>query len=175
MMSIWLPWHQMHETDVYPILTMNDIIPLARTRPEFLGRFDEVFFIDAPVREVKDEIWKIHLKRAGLIEHPDEYVDMWGSGDIPDDKDWVGRDIWKVCNQAALRGVPVGKIRIGTMSGQAKEALQEMREFADGRWMSAEYPDYYDKNQNEARITSAVKGKRDVRRKKRRKPAEAEA
>lgn len=143
MMSLWLPWHQMHRTDVYPILTMNDIIPLARKRPEFLARFDEVFFIDAPERAQKDAIWKIHMLRVGLIEDPEEYDDIYKAGDIPDDRDWVGRDIQKVCNQSVLRGVPVGTIKVGTMSGQAKESLDAMREFAKGRWMSAEFPGYY--------------------------------
>lgn len=175
MMSIWLPWHQMHRSDVYPILTMNDIIPLAKSRPEFLARFDEVFFIDAPAREQKDAIWKLHMMRTRLIDHVDEYDDMANNlGGIPDDEGWVGRDIWKVCNQSALRGIPLDQIRIGTMSNQAKESLAEMREFAHGRWMSSEYEDYYDKDKHLQKITEVTgPKKRDIARpkKKRRQPA----
>jgi SpoVK/Ycf46/Vps4 family AAA+-type ATPase len=50
--------------DVFVTATANDI---DRLPAEFLrkGRFDEIFFVDVPVRDVRSEIFRIHLDARG--------------------------------------------------------------------------------------------------------------
>lgn len=168
MLGQWLTWHQEHETDVYVILTMNNIMAIAKTMPELLARFDEVFFLDYPAKLQRQEIWKIHLQKYGHIEHADEF----DPGKLPDDENWTGRDIEKCCRQAAQRRKPLESIKIGTLSSQVRESIAELREFATGRWMSVEYDDYYDKDQHQKRAANVAMSNghaRDTVRKKRRR------
>jgi SpoVK/Ycf46/Vps4 family AAA+-type ATPase len=57
-----LTWLQEHEAPVFVVATANDIEALP---PELLrkGRFDEIFFVDLPSRDVRSEIFTIHLKK----------------------------------------------------------------------------------------------------------------
>ncbi len=60
----FLSWLQDRRGDVFVVATANDV---TRLPAEFLrkGRFDEVFFVDLPDEEVREEIFRIHLaKRA---------------------------------------------------------------------------------------------------------------
>lgn len=140
MLGQWLTWHQEHETDVFVILTMNNIVSIARRMPELLARFDEVFFLDFPDPVQKKEIWKLHLQAFGHIDSPEEFDDV----QLPPDENWTGRDIWKCCRQAAQRGISLHEVRVGTLAQQVSETIGELRNFAHNRWMSAELPDYYD-------------------------------
>jgi SpoVK/Ycf46/Vps4 family AAA+-type ATPase len=56
---------QEHTEPVFLVATANDIDALP---PELLrkGRFDEIFFVDLPVAEVRREILSIHLRKRGL-------------------------------------------------------------------------------------------------------------
>ena len=49
---------------MFVIATANDI---KRLPPELLrkGRFDEIFFVDLPDAEVREQIFAVHLKRRG--------------------------------------------------------------------------------------------------------------
>lgn len=60
----FLTWLQERKGDVFVTATANDI---DRLPPEFLrkGRFDEIFFVDLPVRDVRSEIFRIHIERRG--------------------------------------------------------------------------------------------------------------
>ncbi len=57
-----LTWMQDHTAPVFIVATANDIEALP---PELLrkGRFDEIFFVDLPSREVRKTIFEIHLKK----------------------------------------------------------------------------------------------------------------
>lgn len=59
-----LTWMQEHRAPVFLVATANDIEALP---PELLrkGRFDEIFFVDLPGREVRREIFAIHLEKRG--------------------------------------------------------------------------------------------------------------
>jgi len=59
-----LTWMQEKKSAVFVVATANDISALP---PEFLrkGRFDEIFFVDLPNREEREEIFKIQLERYG--------------------------------------------------------------------------------------------------------------
>jgi SpoVK/Ycf46/Vps4 family AAA+-type ATPase len=58
----FLAWLQERRGDVFVVATSNDV---SRLPPEFIrkGRFDEVFFVDLPVPQVRESIFDIHLAR----------------------------------------------------------------------------------------------------------------
>lgn len=62
MFGTLLTWMQEHQEPVFLIATANDIEALP---PELLrkGRFDEIFFVDLPIRETRREIFAIHLRK----------------------------------------------------------------------------------------------------------------
>jgi SpoVK/Ycf46/Vps4 family AAA+-type ATPase len=57
-----LTWMQEHVAPVFLVATANDIEALP---PELLrkGRFDEIFFVDLPTRDIRRDIFAIHLKK----------------------------------------------------------------------------------------------------------------
>lgn len=57
-----LTWMQEHEEPVFLVATANDIesLPAELLRK---GRFDEIFFVDLPEKEVRKEIFAIHLRK----------------------------------------------------------------------------------------------------------------
>ncbi len=57
-----LTWLQEHKEPVFVIATANDIEALP---PELLrkGRFDEIFFVDLPDKETREQIFGIHIKK----------------------------------------------------------------------------------------------------------------
>jgi hypothetical protein len=58
----FLSWMQDRRGDVFVVATSNDVTSLP---PEFIrkGRFDELFFVDLPIPEVRLEIFRIHLRK----------------------------------------------------------------------------------------------------------------
>lgn len=64
MFASLLTWMQEHRSQVFLVATANDIEALP---PELLrkGRFDEILFVDLPTREVRETIFRIHLKKRG--------------------------------------------------------------------------------------------------------------
>ncbi len=63
-LATFLTWMQEKQAPAFVVATANDI---RRLPPEVLrkGRFDEIFFIDLPTLEEREEIWRIHLRRRG--------------------------------------------------------------------------------------------------------------
>ena len=64
MFAALLTWMQEHQASVFMVATANDIEALP---PELLrkGRFDEIFFVDLPGREAREQIFTIHLRKRG--------------------------------------------------------------------------------------------------------------
>jgi SpoVK/Ycf46/Vps4 family AAA+-type ATPase len=62
MFGTLLTWMQEHAAPVFLVATANDIEALP---PELLrkGRFDEIFFVDLPGKETREQIFAIHLKK----------------------------------------------------------------------------------------------------------------
>jgi AAA+ superfamily predicted ATPase len=60
----FLSWMQEKEKAVFVVATANDVSKLP---PEFLrkGRFDELFFVDLPDAQEREQIWKIVIARHG--------------------------------------------------------------------------------------------------------------
>jgi len=62
-----LTWMSEPHKDLFIIATANDISGLLEAHPELLrkGRFDEIWFSDAPSRNERKEIFEIHLRKRG--------------------------------------------------------------------------------------------------------------
>jgi len=56
----FLTWLQEKKREVFVVATAND---LGKLPPELQrkGRFDEIFFVDLPTEQARDEIWRIQL------------------------------------------------------------------------------------------------------------------
>jgi ATP-dependent 26S proteasome regulatory subunit len=66
-----LTWMSDRKSRVFMVATANDI---SRLPPELMrkGRFDEIFFVDLPTEEVREEIFRIHLaKRSQYVTNFD--------------------------------------------------------------------------------------------------------
>lgn len=60
-----LTWMAERKSRVFLVATSNDISQLP---PELMrkGRFDEIFYIDLPDAEMREAIWRIHMKKRDL-------------------------------------------------------------------------------------------------------------
>jgi SpoVK/Ycf46/Vps4 family AAA+-type ATPase len=60
-----LTWMAERRSRVFLVATANDV---TRLPPELVrkGRIDELFFVDLPEREVRSEIFAIHIRNRGL-------------------------------------------------------------------------------------------------------------
>ena len=129
--ATFLTWLNDHESDVFVVCTANDVQKLP---PEFsrAERFDGVFFVDLPGRAQKDAIWEIYLGQYALETDQKR----------PDDRDWTGAEIKSCCRLAALLDLPLSQaaqniVPVATTSG---ESVQRLRQWADGRCLSADVP-----------------------------------
>ncbi len=66
-----LTWMAENEHPVFIVATSNDVAVLP---PELVrkGRLDEIFFVDLPDAGVREEIFRIHLRKRGL--EPDDFA-----------------------------------------------------------------------------------------------------
>lgn len=64
-LGTFLTWMQERKESCFIAATANDIY---RLPPEFLrkGRFDEIFFVDLPDTQSREQLFKIHLRKRGL-------------------------------------------------------------------------------------------------------------
>ncbi|MEW6368081.1 MAG: AAA family ATPase [Acidobacteriota bacterium] len=62
-LGFFLTWMQEHQSTVFVAATANriDLIPAEVLRR---GRFDQIFFIDLPTPEEREQIFNVHLRRA---------------------------------------------------------------------------------------------------------------
>lgn len=62
-----LTWMSEPHKDLFVIATANDISGLLEAHPELLrkGRFDEIWFSDAPTRDERKAIFEIHIRKRG--------------------------------------------------------------------------------------------------------------
>jgi SpoVK/Ycf46/Vps4 family AAA+-type ATPase len=60
LLGTFLTWLQERGADVFVVATANDVFSLP---PELVrkGRFDELFFVDLPTPEERDQILRVHL------------------------------------------------------------------------------------------------------------------
>lgn len=134
MFGTFLSWLSDHESDVYVVASCNDIRKLP---PEFARaeRWDAIFFLDLPGREQKDAIWEIYLRQFEL--EPQQRR--------PEDGGWTGAEIRACCRLAALLDLPLAQAaqNVVPVAVTAAESVQQLRQWASGRCLSADDPGVY--------------------------------
>ena len=104
-MSTILTWMQERTADVFIVATANDI---GSMRPELIRRFDEVFFVDLPTDEERQDILKIHLNKR----RPTAGLDLVKVSSATDD--FTGSELEKVVKAALLEAYKDGRREVAT-------------------------------------------------------------
>lgn len=134
MFGTFLSWLNDHESEVYVVCTANDV---SRLPPEFgrSERFDGIFFLDLPGQEEKNAIWSIYLDQYALDRDQCH----------PDDSNWSGAEIKACCRLAALLDLPLAQSaqNVIPIAVTAAESVERLRNWADGRCLSAHRPGIY--------------------------------
>ena len=134
MFGTFLSWMNDHISDVFTVMTSNDISKLP---PEFARaeRMDGVFYIDIPSSAEKEKIWPIHLAKYGL----DLKIAR------PDNRDWTGAEIQSCCRLAALLDLPLKEAarNVVPVAVTAAESVERLRAWASGRCLDASRPGIY--------------------------------
>lgn len=134
MFGRFLTWLNDHTSDVFVVCTANDISKLP---PEFSrsGRFDALFFLDLPSRNEKDAIWTLY-RTLFEIDHDQKQ---------PADEQWTGAEIRACCRLSALLEMTLLEASryIVPVSVTAAESVENLRNWASGRCLSANHPGLY--------------------------------
>ena len=129
-----LTWLSDHESDVFVICTANDVskLPPEFTRAE---RLDAIFFLDLPSEQQRSAIWNLYFNMFGLDPNQKK----------PANENWSGAEIRACCRLAALLEVPVmeAATNIVPIAVTAAESIDRLRNWANGRCLSAELPGIY--------------------------------
>lgn len=130
----FLTWMNDHTSDVFVICTSNDISKLP---PEFFRaeRFDAVFMVDIPDPSVRAQIWELYLEKFGITPNQPR----------PSDIDWTGAEIRSCCRLSALLDLPLAEAakNVVPVAVTAADSVKKLREFANGRYLSADYQGIY--------------------------------
>lgn len=131
-----LTWLAEHESDVFFVGTANDI---RRLPPEFTRaeRLDAVFFVDLPTPDQRQAIWSLYRRQ----------YDVAASQRTPADDGWTGAEIKSCCRLAALLDMPLldAARNVVPVATTAAEAVDQLRDWASGRCLSADQPGIYQK------------------------------
>jgi SpoVK/Ycf46/Vps4 family AAA+-type ATPase len=98
-----LTWMQEKTVPCFVVATANDISGLP---PELLrkGRFDEIFFLDLPTLEERQEIFKVHLQKRGRLPEDFEISRLAGESE-----GYVGAEIEQAIIDAMYVGFNAGR------------------------------------------------------------------
>jgi ATP-dependent 26S proteasome regulatory subunit len=139
MFGAFLTWLNDHQSDVFVVCTSNDISKLP---PEFgrSERFDGLFFLDLPNEDEKTAIWELY-KTLYAID-PD--------GKLPDDSLWTGAEIKSCCRLSKLLDIPLVQAaqNVVPVALTASESIERLRNWANGRCLSASNPGIYSSQNN---------------------------
>jgi hypothetical protein len=135
-------WLQERKGAVFVVATANDV---TRLPPELLrrGRFDELFFVDLPDAEARQEILALHLARRGRAP---EALDLAAIADLT--PDYSGAELEQVVVGALHRAYALGReVEVGDLRRVAQdlvplfktyeEQIKALREWARGRARTA--------------------------------------
>lgn len=89
-----LIWSQEHTSEAYLVITVND---LSKIPPELLrkGRFDELYYVDLPTMEERQDIFTIHLKKKNHWSNQIDTVKLAQNTEL-----FSGAEIESVVNNA---------------------------------------------------------------------------
>jgi len=131
-----LTWLAEHDSDVFFIGTANDI---RRLPPEFTRaeRLDGVFFVDLPTAEQRLSIWSLYRRQ----------YDIGATQPIPPDEGWTGAEIKSCCRLSALLEISLTEAarNVVPVSITSAEAIEQLRDWASGRCLSADLAGVYRK------------------------------
>lgn len=159
-----LTWMNDRTSNAFLVVTSNDISKLP---PEFsrAERFDGIFFLDLPEWEQRKIIWDIYRKfYAGLGLSPAQ------AAETPPDDNWTPAEIKACCRLAVLHGVSLKDAAsfIVPVYKTQKERIDNLRSWATGRCLSADYSGIYDQQGDHTMATpeaaAGALGTRRVRR-----------
>jgi hypothetical protein len=107
--------------------TCNSITALP---PEIRRRFNPIFFFDLLSADEREQVWEFY---EGQYEV---------QGDRPDDTGWTGAEIRQCVRTAHRLNIPLQEAAsyIVPVSQSAAEQINELRNSANGRYLSASYP-----------------------------------
>jgi ATP-dependent 26S proteasome regulatory subunit len=143
MFGTLLTWMQEHKTPVFLVATANDIEQLP---PELMrkGRFDEIFFADLPTAQVRETIFRIHLRKRK--QNPGQF-DLAALAEAADG--FSGAEIEQAVLSALHRAYSAGRSLTQAdvveavrgsppLSVTRQEAIEELRAWARGRCVPAD-------------------------------------
>ncbi len=129
-----LTWLNDHESDVFTIVTCNDI---RRLPPEFsrAERFDAIMFLDLPGPSERESIWTICRSE----------FEIDASDPSPIDNTWTGAEIRSCCRLSKLLGITLRDASkyIVPVASTAAEGIAELQRWATGRCLDASRPGVY--------------------------------
>jgi hypothetical protein len=129
-----LTWLNDHTSDVFFIGTCNDAsqLPAPFARAE---RFDGVFFVDLPGDAQRQQIWNMYM----------EHFNIDKAQPRPDDTNWTGAEIKSCCRLASLLDVPLTEAaqNVVPVAVTSAEQIEKLRQWAEGRCLSADNPGLY--------------------------------
>lgn len=129
--GIFLTWLQERKPGILVIATCNDISKLPK---EFLryGRWNNIFFVDLPKDEEREEIIKIHMKRFGYEFNIKDIVKIT--------EGFSGAEIEELFCQMKIMDIKYPELAVKyiiPMSCSKKNELDMLREFASTRAIPA--------------------------------------
>ena len=102
----FLTWFEEHSEDIFLIATSNDISEIPS---ELVSRFDEVFFVDLPGKQAREECFRIHLSELWTEEMGDmEDIDFEKLAECSEN--FTGREIDQVVRESLRSGYEAGKM-----------------------------------------------------------------
>jgi len=140
MLGHFLNWMQESKADFIIMATANNIQSLPG---EFIRRFDQVFFVDLPTRQEREEILKIMLRRY----YPDAEFGIQQNGmEIYQEtidllNGYTGAEIEKVVRESLFDGWEKARKQVVPISKTMKEDIDYLRDWAKTRAMLANTPE----------------------------------
>jgi hypothetical protein len=134
-LSTILKWRSESRARVFLIATCNEPQALLRVKQGALfrdGRFDGLVFFDLPGREAKDAMWALY-RRAYQIPAGEPN---------PPDEGWAPGNVEVCCQRAVQYQVPLAEAA-QYVRPAPREDVERLREWADGRCLSATQPGIY--------------------------------
>lgn len=141
-MGTLLQWMNDKKSKVFVVATANDISQLP---PEMLrrGRFDQIFFVDLPDADDREQIWNIHIKR---INRTPSLFDIKRLSELTEG--FTGSEIASIVDDGLVNAFyqgcePTTDIMESAiketvpLSSTMRERITSMRRWAESRAMSA--------------------------------------
>lgn len=125
--------HAVSGSGAFFIATCNRLESLP---PELQRRFKAgIWYFDLPTVEERKSIWDLTIQAYGLDPNQE----------LPDDKNWTGADIDKVCDIADAGNCSLLQASeyIVPVAVSSADVIENLRRMASGRFRSASYPGVY--------------------------------